>query len=98
MRPKVPDWYTEDIGAMGVEEGLASSSDSPMDVYRNLERIVPTTDNLVVPAEHGQDDSARLRSRPDLEAMPWFAWDYFYGMVGYEPGSDWAKKMAARAH
>ena len=50
----------------------------------------------MVPAEHAQDDSARLRSKKDLEAMPWFPWDQIYSMVGYEPSSDWAKKMAAR--
>ena len=98
MRAKVPDWDKEDIRAMGVEEALASSSDSPLDVYRKMERTVPTTDNLVVHAEHGQADSVNLRSRPDLDAMPWFPWGYIYGMVGYEPASDWAKKMAARAH
>ena len=50
----------------------------------------------MVPAKHAEADSVRLRSRADLEAMPWFPWDQIYGMVGYEPASDRAKKMAAR--
>ena len=98
MRAKVPDWDKEDIRAMDVEARLASSNDSPLDVYRKLERLAPTTDNLVVPAEHAEAGSVRLRSKADLEAMPWFPWDHIYGMVGYEPSSDWAKQMAARTH
>ena len=81
---------------MGVEERLASSTDSPLVIYRKLQRLAPPTDYLVVPAEHAEADSVRLRSRADLEAMPWFPWDQIYGMVGYEPASDRAKKMAAR--
>ena len=98
MRAKVPDWDKEDIRAMGVEERLASSTDSPLDVYNKLERLVLSTDTLVVPAEHAEADSVRLRSRADLEAMPWFPWDQIYGMVGYESAHDRAKKTAARVH
>ena len=67
-----------------------------MDVYHKLQRLVPTMDDLVVSAEDAETDSVRLRSKADLEAMPWFPWDHIYGMVGYEPASDRAKKMAAR--
>ena len=67
-----------------------------MDVYHKLQRLAPTTDNLVVPPKHAEADSVRLRSRADLEAMPWFPGDQIYGMVGYEPANDRAKKMAAR--
>ena len=67
-----------------------------MDVYRKLQRLVPSTGDLVVPAEHAEADSVRLRSRADLEAMPWSPWDQIYGMVGSEPSTPWAKKMAAR--
>ena len=95
MRAKVPDWDEEDNRALDVEERLASSTDSPLDVYRKLQRLVPSTDDLVVPAEHAEADSVRLRSRADLDAMPWFPWDQIYGMAGYEPASDRAKKMAA---
>ena len=59
-----------------------------MDVYHKLQRLAPTTDNLVVPAKHAEADNVRLRSRAVLEAMPWFPWDQIY--------SDRAKKMAAR--
>ena len=96
MRAKVPDWDKEDIRAMDVEERIAGTTDSPMDVYRKLERLVPSVDDLVVPAENGLPDSVRLRSRADLDGMPWFPWDQIYGMVGYEPASATAKKMAAR--
>ena len=96
MRARVPDWDENDVRALDAEEGLASSTDSPLDVYHKLQRLAPTTDDLVVPAEHAEADSARLRSRADLEAMPWFPGDQIYGMVGYEPASDRAKKMAAR--
>ena len=96
MRAKVPDWDKEDIRAMDVEERIAGTTDTPMDVYRKLERLVPSVDDLVVPAENGVADSVRLRSKADLDAMPWFPWDQIYGMVGYEPASAMAKKMAAR--
>ena len=98
MRAKVPDWDKEDIRAMDVEERIAGTTDSPMDVYRKLERLVPSVDNLVVPAENALPDSVRLRSRADLDGMPWFPWDQIYGMVGYEPASATAKKMAKRLH
>ena len=96
MRAKVPEWDKEDIRAMDVEERLAKPTDSALDVYEKLQRLVPTTDELVVPAENANADSVRLRSRADLEKMPWFPWDQIYGRVGYEPASSKAKKAAAR--
>ena len=98
MRAKVPDWDKEDIRAMDVEERIAGTTDSPMDVYRKLERLVPSVDDLVVPAENGLPDSVRLRSRADLDGMPRFPWDQIYGMVGYEPATEKAKKSTARVH
>ena len=94
MRAKVPDWDKEDIRAMDVEERIAGTTDSPMDVYHKLERLVPTVDDLVVKAEHGLEDSVRLRSIADVDAMPWFPWDQIYGMVGYEPASARATQLA----
>ena len=97
MRAKVPDWDKEDIRAMDYEERFAKEDDSPMDVYRKIERLVPTLDDLVVKAPHGKRaDSVKLRSKEDLEGMPWFPWDQIYGMVGYEPANERTKKLASR--
>ena len=96
MRAKVPDWDKADIRTMDVDERLDDRTASAMDVYNQLQRLAPTTDNLVVPADGAAEDSVRLRSKEDLENMPWFPWGQIYGMVGYEPASDRAKKMASR--
>ena len=55
-----------------------------------------TVDDLVVKAEHGLDYSVRLRSKADLDNMPWFPWGQIYGMVDYAPKSTFAEKMAKR--
>ena len=70
MRAKVPDWDEEDISAMDVEERLASSTDGPLDVYHKLQSLIPSADDLVVPAWHAEGGCVRLRSRQDLDAMP----------------------------
>ena len=67
-----------------------------MDVYNKLERLVPVTDELVVPAQFGPKGSVRLRSKADLDTLPWFPWDDIYSFVGHEPVSDKAKKSAKR--
>ena len=72
MRAKVPEWDKEDIRAMDIEEKLASKTDTPMDIYDKMERLVPTTDELVLPAKNGLNDSVKLRSKEDL-ACP-LAW------------------------
>ena len=97
MRAKVPEWDKEDLRAMDVEANC-QGTESALEVFRRLEKIVPTKDELVVHAEHGREGSVCLRSREDLDAMPWLPWDQIYGMVGYEPASDRAKKLAARTH
>ena len=84
------------VRALDAEEGLASSIGSPLDVYHKLQSLIPPTDDLVVPAWHAEGDSVRLRSRQDLDAMPWFPWGQLYGMECYDPASDRAKDMAAR--
>ena len=66
-----------------------------MDVYHKLQRLVPTTDNLVVPADGGAEGSARLQSKEDLNNMPGFPWDQIYGLAGCEPAAKYAKNMAA---
>ena len=97
MRAKVPDWDKEDIRAMDIEERIAGRTDSPMDLYHKLERLVPSVDELAVKAEDSKKpDSVRLRSKADLDKMPWFPWDQIYGMVGYEPATEKAKKSTAR--
>ena len=96
MRAKVPEWDKEDIRAMHVEENLCQGGESAMEVYRRLEKIVPTTDQLVVPADNAREGSVRLRSMEDLKAMPWFPWDQIYAMVDHEPATAKAKKAVAR--
>ena len=96
MRARVPDWDENGVRALDAEEGLASSTDSPLDVYRRLQRLTPPPDDLVVPAWHAEGGCVRLRSRQDLDAMPWSPWDRLYGMECYDPASDRAKDMAAR--
>ena len=96
MRAKVPEWDKEDIRAMHVEENLCQGGESAMEVYRRLEKIVPTTDQLVVPADNAREGSVRLRSKEDLAAMPWFPWDQIYAMVDHELATAKAKKAAAR--
>ena len=98
MRAKVPTWDKEDIRAMDIEERLCRDAESALEVYRRLERLAPTTDELVVPADNARPDSVRLRSRADLEMMEWFPWDQIYGMVDHEPATKKAKKAAAALH
>ena len=59
-----------------------------MAFYHQLLRLVPSADDLLVPAEHADANNVRLRSRTDLEPMPWFPWEQIYGTVGYDPASD----------
>ena len=97
MRAKVPDWNIEDIRAMDIEERIASKYDTPEDVYNKLDRVVPTLDDLVVPAPHSmKKDSVRICSYEALQAMPWFAWDTIYSFVNHEPKDEKTKKMASR--
>ena len=96
MRAKVPTWDKEDIRALDIEDRLCQGAESALEVYRRLERLAPTTDELVVPAENARPDSVRLRSRADLEKMEWFPWDQIYGMVDYEPATKKARKAAAQ--
>ena len=98
MRAKVPDWDKEDIRAMDMEERVFKEGDSPMDVYNRLEKLVPSCDELIVKAPYGLDDSVMVRSKEDLEQMPWFPWDQIYGIVGYEPADERTKKMARQVH
>ena len=95
MRATVPGWDKEDIRAMDVEENCVNG-ESPLEVFRRLELIRPTIDELVVPAKGAREDSVRLRSRKDLDAMPWFAWDRIYSMVDHERATAEAKKAATR--
>ena len=98
MRAKVPTWDKEDIRAMDIEERLCHGAESALEVYRRLERLTPTTDELVVQAENANPDSVRLRSRADLQMMPWLPWDEIYGMVDHVPATKKAKKAAAALH
>ena len=98
MRAKVPGWDKEDIRAMDVEERLVKAGDSPMDVYHKLEKLVPTCDELIVKAPYGLDDPVMVRSKEDLEQMPWFPWDQIYGIVGYEPANERTNKLARQVH
>ena len=98
MRAKVPTWDKEDIRAMDIEERLCRDAESALEVYRRLERLTPTTDELVVQAENANPDSVRLRSRADLQMMPWLPWDEIYGMVDHVPATKKAKKAAAALH
>ena len=97
MRAKVPEWDKEDLRAMDVE-AICQGTESALEVYRKLEKIVPTKDELVVRAEHGREGSVRLRSREDLDAMPWLPWGQIYGMVDHELTTPTARKAAARLH
>ena len=97
MRAKVPEWDKEDLRAMDVE-AICQGTESALEVYRKLEKIVPTKDELVVHAEHGREGSVRLRSREDLDAMPWLPWGQIYGMVDHELATPEARKAVARLH
>ena len=98
MRASVPGWDKEDIRAMDIEARLGRDAGTPMQVYDGLERLVPATDELVVPADKANWDSVRLRSRADLDAMQWFPWNQIYNMVGHEPATASAKRDGARVH
>ena len=98
MRARVPEWDKEDVRAMDVEENLCQGGESALEVFHRLEKIVPATNGLVVPAADAREDSVRLRSREDLAEMPWFSWDDIYGMVGHELATAGAKKAVARLH
>ena len=95
MRARVPDWGENGVRALDAEDGLASSTDSPLDVYHNLQSLTPSADDLVVPAWHAEGGCVRLRSRQDLDAMPWFPWDPLHGMESYDPVNGQAEEMAA---
>ena len=96
MRAQVPEWDKEDVRAMDVEEHLCQGGESALEVFRRLEKIVPTTDEFVVPAMDAREGSVRLRSREVLAEMPWFLWDQIYGMVDHELATAEAKKAATR--
>ena len=98
MRAQVPEWDKEDVRAMDVEEHLCQGGESALEVFRRLEKIVPTTDEFVVPAMDAREGSVRLRSREVLAEMPWFLWDQIYGMVDHELATAKAKKATARSH
>ena len=95
MRARVPDWDENDVRALDAEEGLASSTDSPLDVDHKLQSLNPSADDLVVPAWHAEAGCVRLRSWQDMDAMPWFPWGPLHGMESYEPANDRAEEMAA---
>ena len=97
MRAKVPEWDKEDLRAMDVEANC-QGTESALEVFRRLEKIVPTKDNLVVRAEHGREGSVCLRSREDLDAMPWLPWDQIYGMVDHKLTTPKSRKAVARLH
>ena len=98
MRARVPEWDKEDVRAMDVEENLCQGGERALEVFHRLEKIIPATDGLVVPAADARDGSVRLRSREDLARMPWFSWDDIYGMVGHELATAGAERAAARVH
>ena len=97
MAAEVPDWRTmEDIRAMNYEETVAGPNETPEELFKKINRIEPTVDDLIVPCTDYNGPGTKFISREILDQLPKFDWYQIFNMVGVELPPLPAKKSKKR--
>jgi hypothetical protein len=79
MKADVPTWDAEDVRAMYHEATMDPSS--PMELYNNVKRVVPTVSNLIV----ASGSHHKICNNETWDSLPLFKWSEIFSMANIQP-------------
>jgi len=79
MKLDVPSWDAEDVRAMCHEATMDPAS--PMELYNNVKRVVPTVSNLIV----ASGSHRKICNTETWDSLPLFRWSEIFSMANIQP-------------